>query len=181
MTEDNKALKRQRDEALLTIFRAALNVARKRTATLTSNDWITIVEIDALQSQIETLENEMADEAVTTNPHPTKEQAEAALNQMEATINIGAILHGRPREPEYAATIHCYMAALAAENKRLIEALTPSEATKSAYNGEFSFSYTGYDPDNELPHTAVHLLPWTTIKNVMAAILKRANEKGASK
>lgn len=74
MTYDNKALKRQRDEALLTIFRAALNVARKRTATLTSNDWITIVEIDALQSQIETLENEMAAEAVTTNPQPPEKK-----------------------------------------------------------------------------------------------------------
>lgn len=57
---------------------------------------------------------------------------------------------------------------------RLLEALTPSGATKAAYSGEFRFSFRhGVDEDGNDVVIDVQV-PWTTIKAVMAAILKRA-------
>lgn len=57
---------------------------------------------------------------------------------------------------------------------RLLEALTPSGATKAAYSGEFRFSFVhGVDEDGNDVSINVQV-PWTTIKDVMAAILKRA-------
>ncbi len=47
-----------------------------------------------------------------------------------------------------------------AEVERLREALTPSASTKGAYHGEF--------------HLADTIVPWTTIKDIMAAISNRA-------
>lgn len=57
---------------------------------------------------------------------------------------------------------------------RLLEALTPSGATKAAYSGEFRFSFVhGVDEDGNDVSINVQV-PWTTIKDVMAAIVKRA-------
>ena len=66
---------------------------------------------------------------------------------------------------------------LAAERDRLREALTPNEATKEAYMGEFYFSQTmiGDDGNDVTVKTSV---PWTTVKEIMAAILARAALKG---
>lgn len=58
---------------------------------------------------------------------------------------------------------------------RLLEALTPSGATKAAYMGEFRFSFChGFDEDGNDVVIDVQV-PWTTIKAVMAAIVKRAS------
>jgi hypothetical protein len=62
--------------------------------------------------------------------------------------------------------------ALEAENARLREALTPSAATKASYIGEFRFPLETVDGDT--PSVTV---PWTTIKQIMAAILNRALSK----
>ena len=63
----------------------------------------------------------------------------------------------------------------AAEAKlaKAVEALTPSGDTKAEYMGEFCFSQTmiGEDGDEVTVKTYV---PWTTIKEIMAAILARA-------
>ena len=66
-----------------------------------------------------------------------------------------------------------------AERDRLREALTPNEATKEAYMGEFYFSQTmiGDDGNDVTVKTSV---PWTTVKEIMAAILARAALKGES-
>ena len=58
---------------------------------------------------------------------------------------------------------------LRAGNKRMREALTPSEGTKATYIGEFSFPIKLTDEDGTeiLHHVTV---PWTTIKEIMAAI-----------
>jgi hypothetical protein len=59
----------------------------------------------------------------------------------------------------------------------LVEALTPSGDTKAAYSGEFMIDapYQGYDEDGEpLEGTYRLTVPWTTIKEIMAAIRTRA-------
>jgi len=56
---------------------------------------------------------------------------------------------------------------------RLIEALTPSAETKAAYIGEFSFSIPDSDEDGEEAMRSI-TVPWTTVKQIMAAIRKRA-------
>lgn len=63
----------------------------------------------------------------------------------------------------------CHIAELEAENKRLREALTPSAETKAAYIGEFSWLVNVYGTETEL------FVPWSTVKEIMAAIRKRAN------
>jgi hypothetical protein len=78
------------------------------------------------------------------------------------------------------ADVSALIAALEAiqgENARLREALTPSEGTKAAYIGEFSFSESvgAYDEAGYIvDHTETHIVPWTTIKEIMAAIRRRA-------
>lgn len=52
----------------------------------------------------------------------------------------------------------------------LREALTPSAETKGDYSGEFQFE--SYD------HMSV-TVPWTTVKEIMAHILKRATSGGS--
>jgi hypothetical protein len=59
-----------------------------------------------------------------------------------------------------------------AENVRLREALTPSGDTKAAYIGDFSFPITlrlGHEEETRRVD-----VPWTTIKEIMAAIRARA-------
>ena len=56
---------------------------------------------------------------------------------------------------------------------RLVEALTASGDTKAAYMGEFHFPLTTTDEDGE-EVTSRTYVPWTTVKEIMAAILDRA-------
>ena len=58
-----------------------------------------------------------------------------------------------------------------------IEALTPNAETKAAYIGEFKFDIELDDEDGN-PFSHAVTVPWTTIKEIMAAILKRAKEQG---
>lgn len=55
----------------------------------------------------------------------------------------------------------------------LEEALTPSADTKAAYIGEFSFTRAVRDQDGHEDWEPVKV-PWTTVKEIMAAILGRA-------
>jgi len=64
--------------------------------------------------------------------------------------------------------------ALQRENAGLREALSPSGETKAAYIGEFRFPYTVWDPHGEFEITHNVAVPWTTIKEIMAAIRARA-------
>lgn len=64
--------------------------------------------------------------------------------------------------------------AAAKEIAKLREALTPSADTKAAYIGEFSFGVT-LRAGNEEAHRSVEV-PWTTVKEIMAAILAHADE-----
>lgn len=60
----------------------------------------------------------------------------------------------------------------------LREALEPSGETKAAYIGEFSFDAMVPDIDDENDELVPMKVdvPWTTIKEIMAAIVKRALE-----
>lgn len=60
--------------------------------------------------------------------------------------------------------------------KTLIESLTPSASTKADYIGEFSFEIEVLDDDGNETSKKVYV-PWTTTKEIMAAILKRADKK----
>jgi hypothetical protein len=57
--------------------------------------------------------------------------------------------------------------------ERYKEALTPSCETKAAYMSEFSIDVPMFDEHGE-EFTQQINVPWTTIKEIMAAISKRA-------
>jgi hypothetical protein len=65
------------------------------------------------------------------------------------------------------------------ERARELEALTPSAATKAAYMGEFSFPIIQAGEDGE-EVSCKTFVPWTTIKEIMAAIRTRALQSSAS-
>lgn len=72
--------------------------------------------------------------------------------------------------------------AEAAEQRvqKLEEALKPSADTKAAYIGEFAFSVPdhGYDEEGEpFEQDRKVTVPWTTVKEIMAAISDRAKEQ----
>lgn len=56
---------------------------------------------------------------------------------------------------------------------RFTEALTPSGDTKAAYHGEFYFEIEDRDEDGEECLRRI-CVPWTTVKEIMAAIHGRA-------
>lgn len=58
--------------------------------------------------------------------------------------------------------------------EKMREALTPSGSTKAAYIGEFKFDTEQYDDSDDGYHMREVTVPWTTVKEIMAAILKRA-------
>jgi hypothetical protein len=67
--------------------------------------------------------------------------------------------------------------SLTKEVEGLREALEPSGATKAAYMGEFKFPMTRWDEDEHgesVESTFDVPVPWTTIKEIMAAIKARA-------
>ncbi len=73
--------------------------------------------------------------------------------------------------------------ALEAELAGVREALTPSGDTKAAYHGEFAFDIpdTFFDEDAEefLEHSRKVYVPWTTVKEIMRAILHRGEVGGS--
>lgn len=59
----------------------------------------------------------------------------------------------------------------------LIEALTPSADTKAAYHGEFKMQVVEEDGDGGERVRDI-VVPWTTVKEIMAAIALRAAREG---
>jgi len=69
------------------------------------------------------------------------------------------------------------IAVLEGERGRLREALEPSGDTKAAYSGEFSITITEEQEDEDGEDIEVSVkwpVPWTTTKEIMAAIRARA-------
>lgn len=79
-------------------------------------------------------------------------------------------------EADALFAVHCINShsSLVEEMERLREALTPSGETKAAYVGEFTIKVVVGDDDGEDIHE-YYTVPWTTIKEIMAAIRERAN------
>lgn len=73
--------------------------------------------------------------------------------------------------PELGARMELSAAHASAERMRV--ALTPSAETKAAYIGEFRFSEPYTDEDGDEQEMTI-TVPWTTIKDIMAAILARS-------
>ena len=84
--------------------------------------------------------------------------------------------HGKPSDgdlsPQYQHTAK-EVAEAQAKIARLTEALTPSGDTKAAYMGEFEFIVFGMNDDGEECSHKI-TVPWTAIKEIMAAIKARA-------
>jgi hypothetical protein len=88
---------------------------------------------------------------------------------------------GRPLKAEHEYNSRCARAILAAlleathleEVVRLREALTPSADTKAAYLGEFKMTLVRIDECGD-EYTGRVTVSWDTIKEIMAAISKRA-------
>jgi hypothetical protein len=59
------------------------------------------------------------------------------------------------------------------------EALMPSAETKAAYSGEFKFADSRRDSDGN-GYEFVRTVPWTTVKDIMAAILIKLKESPQS-
>mgnify|MGYP003478493565 CR=1 FL=1 len=72
------------------------------------------------------------------------------------------------------------VATLRASDARMREALNPSGDTKAAYMGEFSVPLPDTDEDGNEVMRQINV-PWTTIKQIMAAISARAALQGETK
>jgi hypothetical protein len=77
----------------------------------------------------------------------------------------------------FAAHRTASTATLQARLDAMADALTPSGATKAAYHGDFWFPITRTDADGE-EYTERAYVPWTTVKEIMAAIKARAQHEG---
>lgn len=84
-------------------------------------------------------------------------------------VAITPYVKGYNLAPWIAAASPGNVGALLAERNRLREALTPSAETKAAYMGEFQFRFPIRDHTGEEVMFTPNV-PWTTIKEIMAAI-----------
>ncbi|WMT88234.1 hypothetical protein NO932_06395 [Pelagibacterium sp. 26DY04] len=84
-----------------------------------------------------------------------------------------AVLLRGPEPHHEAEAIIAGMQRVAKRMDEVIDALKPSAETKAAYTGEFSFPLEYVDDDGNSATTRVQV-PWTTIKEIMAAIRARA-------
>jgi hypothetical protein len=114
---------------------------------------------------------------------PSRPEAEAILQGVyDAGLRQGKWLvqNTAPNAPVYMqpsmdSVIEQALDALSARPSReegMREALTPSANTKAAYIGEFKFNIPDTDDDGYSLAREV-VVPWTTIKEIMAAILAR--------
>lgn len=117
--------------------------------------------------------------------HFTANEAAAAIRELEGERDRRTEMHECAMSERDDATLYAdeqkaraeaaeaTVATLTAQVEAMRGALTPSGETKADYIGEFSFDYcTGFDPDGNEIITRISV-PWTTIKEIMAAIRAR--------
>ena len=105
---------------------------------------------------------------MSDEPHCTKCQFSELLSRATTAETLAADLQGKLDEAE-AERFQAVQRA-----QRLEAALTPSAVTKAALIGEFNFVFAAHDKfGNEVRFTPN--VPWTTIKQIMAAIRSLAN------
>jgi len=100
------------------------------------------------------------------------ERAEAARDEWKAAFEAENLKAHRAGVTQQGALNR--LNAAEAEAARLREALTASADTKAAYMGEFSFDIQDYDADAGRECRRKVLVPWDTVKQIMAAICARA-------
>ena len=96
----------------------------------------------------------------------------------EAVERVEVVARGASRQ--HAADLRLILSALSSQ----AEALEPSGDTKAAYSGEFKFKVTAWrenedeESDDEWEEYLTDVtVPWTTIKEIMAAIKSRADRQ----
>jgi hypothetical protein len=105
-----------------------------------------------------------------------------ALAKAGITIPHGGLWRGAMdayRSATYPPVVLALIARvreLEEDRKLLIEALTPSAETKAEYIGEFKFSQDVSDHEGG-SYTQSYTVPWTAVKEIMAAILSRTNRR----
>jgi len=110
---------------------------------------------------------------------PNYNEITESITQMNPGSHLGKL------DDKRTTRYHCCgIGAFAGSKERtimtseaLIEALTPSAETKAAYSGEFSFPREYYDEEG-VRYTTYETVPWTTVKDIMKAILARAKKCG---
>ncbi len=115
---------------------------------------------------------------------PTPEQEHWSLHQKSTgffvhngdftIVELGFYQFRYGQAKEYGTQIVVDHGA-AVERDRLVKELTPSIETKAAYMGEFSYRAEQIDEDGE-SQPVTYYVPWTTVKEIMAAILANASK-----
>lgn len=82
--------------------------------------------------------------------------------------------NGAPLIPKIVEDAADTLEQQAAEVLRLSKALEPSAETKAAYHGEFYFEIEDGESDAGIERHRRVYVPWTTTKEIMAAIRARA-------
>lgn len=100
--------------------------------------------------------------------HPDLSMPEEQLFALVRLINAYPALLSRLEAAEAA------LQSAQAELKRTREALTPGADTKAAYIGEFQFPFSARNAQGEAVKWMPNV-PWTTIKEIMAAIRAHAD------
>lgn len=136
---------------------------------LTARDWMTIAE--AAMEALASLPPEGAGEAEPVAWRYRVAWSDGRRGEWKLQLTRPVEGHLYDTQPLYAHPSPD--AGRLEELERLREALTPSAETKADYIGEFSFSFPSYGPDGE-EVTFTPNVPWTTIKEIMAAIRARA-------
>lgn len=106
---------------------------------------------------------------------PDCHQAADALATL--TARVAELERERDQALDHAAMIMEACEATEAQLAKAVEALTPSGETKAAYIGEFSFmidEVVTSDDGDEVENRREVTVPWTTVKEIMAAIRARA-------
>lgn len=113
---------------------------------------------------LEEIKGLMAEMALPLRAEETPDYAEI---YDELGIKVALTIHPAPILALNA------LPTLIEQHERMREALTPSGDTKAAYMGEFSFNLTQVDEFGDERSVKTYV-PWTTIKEIMAAIRARS-------
>lgn len=184
---DEQIVKHLKHEAALTVNPVRLQVYGDAAIRITQLR----TDLAAMTERAEKAEAER--DAVLEEARVLRSRACSALDEVECMIDNWDVqqLHADARRimreysPDEVTRTEVRVEEVrdqATEIARLREALTPSGDTKAAYMGEFKFNGPEYMDENMQPRFDTHTVPWTTIKEIMAAIRDRAalNPKGAT-
>jgi chromosome segregation ATPase len=130
-----------------------------------------IAELERRASNAEAHESRIREQVAKVSAAWSAAEAKVA----ERDTIIQALKDQSAREADAKAKVQAYRVAAEARVKALEESLTPSPSTKMAYEGMFYFDITNPDDRGAAFDEVEHrIVPWTVIKQIMAAILSRA-------